>query len=1515
MAYQKGGRTDKAGNKYETNYSILQLLRVIDEEIYSLTIEATGDDEKGIDIWIVNMDGTREGQQCKGRNFNKDKWTLAEINRYDILETWRFHLERDSKNFVSIVSPISFILLDDLIRIANNSSGDANDFYYNQILKTNRENQKFYLDYCEGMKLDITKENEKIKSLDYLKRTYYHQVPDTELKNIIKAKIKYLFCNDEDIVYNMLLDFVINNDIWGKPIDLMEIKKYLDEKDIKLKKLAFDNKITPRIETLNREFDTFFIPINDNLVEREESIECKKLINEGESVIISGKAGYGKSGIVQLIVEECKNNNIPYIAIKLDKRVPEKNTKEWGKYLGLPASISFCIDSISKDRKAVIILDQLDALRWTQSNSIDSLLVCRELIDEIKYINIQRKNMISIILVCRSYDLNYDNNIKSLFKDKEEKWNKIQVDKFSSEVVKEVIGEEYKNNGKRLNELLEIPSNLFIWTQLDKGKNYDNCYTTNKLIETWWNQLLDKSSDVKIENIIIKQCIDEIVKKMYNTSRISIMKKILKADENALKYLSSNGFLFVDEQNISFTHQRILDYFLEIEMINMYQENKNIDEIVGNIAQQTPSRRYQIQMFLEDLVDFSTTDFINVGKNILNSKNIRFYIKYVFFEVLGQIDIIDSEIEKFILEFYNHEIYGKHIINNVIQSKSQYVKILLKNGILDEWIEDETKRDGCISLLRSVENKYDIEFARFLEKHLFKTEECDKKIYRCFSFDINKEIDKIFELRIRIYEKYPELSEEYIDFKSLFKTNEIRAIRLIKFWLDYKISKKNKRLYRYEEEFVDEESDIIIEKDEEIIKMLLPCIPTEIDKYWGKWTGRHKYSLGIERATINIIKKANNNLIKNFPEKFWNIYEKYMGKGYSLFNEFILEGFEKLPEIFSDKIIEYLCSDFKNNILDISSGNGDELLAIKKILKKHSKSCNKSNFEKIEDKIYYFYQKDSKDLYKDVRKYKLNYTCKEMPWDWWGNLQVELIPYLDRERLGQKTKDLYDVLQRRFKNGSNYFYYSDGHSGSVWSPIAGKKLSNKQWARILSNAELRTKEIHNWKEVKGGFVESSLREFAISFSTITSNEPKRMLDLVLNNSAIILAEFIDSFYSGLQNSEKLNEITTELIEELFKKFPCDNASLRAKSICWILEKREDTNWSDETLELLKYIAINHIDPVLGEPNIINEKDDEIKSVEMLQSNSLNCTRGAAAITIAHLLYKRKEIFEQFKETIKKLSQDENPIVRFASLYCLYTSYYIDKEWALPIIFELFEQDDRFLSFWKSRGLLFDIYSESEEKNKDKVLDIIKKLYISDNKELKKIGSLCVSEMHITNNEFSEVIEDIKNMDEIQQDGILRMLKNYFNILEYNKKCKDIVLKLNSTNCDLEHFISRIFYDKDIDLKRDKDFLIEIIKTNSGRRSIHALISYIEENALSILDFSEIILGILRSFVDGEYDQENLYFYGDELSKLVVELYDETEGKNGKEMKELANECLNIWDKMFERQIGTIKLLSKEILDR
>ena len=38
-------------------------------------------------------------------------------------------------------------------------------------------------------------------------------------------------------------------------------------------------------------------------------------------------------------------------------------------------------------------------------------------------------------------------------------------------------------------------------------------------------------------------------------------------------------------------------------------------------------------------------------------------------------------------------------------------------------------------------------------------------------------------------------------------------------------------------------------------------------------------------------------------------------------------------------------------------------------------------------------------------------------------------------------------------------------------------------------------------------------------------------------------------------------------------------------------------------------------------------------------------------------------------------------------------------------------------------------------------------------------------------------------------------------------------------------------------------------------------------------------------------------------------------KKENDMKILCSQCLDIWDEMFEKQIGSIKKLSKEILDR
>lgn len=54
---------------------------------------------------------------------------------------------------------------------------------------------------------------------------------------------------------------------------------------------------------------------------------------------------------------------------------------------------------------------------------------------------------------------------------------------------------------------------------------------------------------------------------------------------------------------------------------------------------------------------------------------------------------------------------------------------------------------------------------------------------------------------------------------------------------------------------------------------------------------------------------------------------------------------------------------------------------------------------------------------------------------------------------------------------------------------------------------------------------------------------------------------------------------------------------------------------------------------------------------------------------------------------------------------------------------------------------------------------------------------------------------------------------------------------------------------------------------------------------------------------------------DEISKLLIGLYDETCSSSQPDLRNIAKECLDLWDLMFEKQIGPIRKLSQEMMDR
>ncbi|WP_276355744.1 hypothetical protein [Cohnella caldifontis] len=1519
MPYELGGRADKSGNRFEIRWTIYQILEVLDEKLDYITLEALGDDERGVDIWIGKKNGIREAQQCKGRNASKEYWDYGTANARGIFANWKFQLERDESNTVALVSPLAFTLLEDLITRAKNTNNIPQNFYHNQILNASRELKDFFSNFCKSMDINPEEEADLIKCISLLKKISYRQIPDSELKELILSKINYLLLGDEENIYETMVTWVIDGDILGKHITQSVVHQLFSEKEIRLKNLSTDRRIVPRLEELNREYRSVFIPVNNELIDRNEFSLCRKVLGLGESLLIHGKAGRGKSGCTEDIINYCRESAIPYIAIKLDKRIPSGTAQKWGEDLGLPTSIVHCVHSVSKTESAVIILDQLDALRWTQAHSRDALLVCAQIIDQVERLNLEREYKISVVFVCRTYDLENDNNIKSLFKNDDKKravvqWNKIQINELNDETVKIVIGNRYEALTGKLKEILRIPSNLYIWKHLDANKEYNECSTANHLVSEWWRQLERKCFEFGLSEGDLNETKKKIISYFDKLGRISIPLNLLSINRSSLDFLSSNGFLVIQGNRISFAHQSILDCFIAEMMLKQYYETGNILEVIGDKEKQTPGRRYQVQMLLQNLIEFDSEDFLNAGQKMLASEQIRYSVKFVFFELLNQLEDLDENIQNYIIESCEDENYGSHIINNVIYSKPQYIKLLRDSGVLDKWFESTEKKEIVFNLIISISSKFEIKDVAFIEKYAFQSQEDDNNFSRCFLHDINQDTDEMFELRMKFYHQYPQMADNYLDFKKMLKNCEMRTMRVFAFLLENRLNRQSGSIYKYEEEFLQEDSEILIKNGTEVIELLLRYIPTEKDEMlsYSDWSGRYAHKRGLERACIQIIKKANAAVIALNPEIFWERYREYMGTGNDLYNEIILDAMCKLPTSYSDAIVEYLCSDFDKNIFERTSGNGDELLLAKQVLARHSEHCGSAIFDVLEKTVIGYVSPRAKERYQRRIEFNRENNGYIVYWSFWGDLQKEILEVLPYNRLSEKAKDLVRVLRRRFSNEAILYKYSNGHSGFISSPVAGKKLSNKKWIDILTNNKLRKKHASRWKEVPGGFVESSIESFSSTFSSAVSEEPERMIELMLSCNDTISDIYIDSLFSGVAHSKHLKNVPVKLLEAMILKFSFDFISYRASSICTIIEECGEAGWSQEILDILKDIAIKHKNPEIGNPNVTSNEDKEMRSFDMLQSNALNCVRGRASQAIAQLLWRDSDLFEQFKNTIEKLALDENPAVKLASLFALWPSYNIDRDWATEKILYLYEQDYRLAGYHDTKNMFFLLYPQYRQR----ILKIIKQCYDSEDEELIKRGAHCLSEMFILKNEFVNEITNVDIMSKLQAEEILYMVMLYFNKEEYNTLAKNIIRKFKTSTLDLEMPISRLFYDNLIDLKRDKEFLIEIMSSDLSRRTLHAFVHYLEEEAKSVVEYKDIILSMSQHLLQNDTKKyEGAWGIQDEISKLVIGLYDETSGDTRPELKGIAQECLDIWDLMFEKQIGPVRRLSHEMMER
>lgn len=1515
MAYENGGRADKFGNRFEYNWVVYKLLDVIEEKIACVILEALGKDESGVDLWVIDNDGNKEGQQCKGRDGSEEHWTFASINEKGLWNTWKQQLDRENNVFVSLVSPLAFTLLEDITVRARNNDGNPSEFYKIQIGKAGKKTQNFFKNVCRIIGIDPNEDEGCREIFSYFKRIYYRQYPDSELKTMCLSRIERLFEGNPEVVYSLMIDYVLTQDMYGKEITAYLLKNYFISQKVIFRNLVNDNRILPKIQELNEEYKKSFNLFSSGMIYRKESKLCWEYIKQGKSMIIHGQAGAGKSGCTTNIISFCEQESIPYLAIKLDKRIPIDNTEAWSRTMGLPASIAHCIDSIAKNKNAVLILDQLDALRWTQAHSGVALTVCIQLIRELKAINYEREHKISLVFVCRSYDLENDSGIKSLFEeDNEYKWEKIVVDLLNETEIKEVVGFAFDGLSMKIRKLLKVASNLYIWEKLDGTQNNERIEATYHLVKEWWNQIVVKAGLNKLETNKIERIKNKMVTFCDNKGRIAVPTVFANIPFNYKIFLISNGFLIEANQTISFSHQSILDCFLADQMIQKYYDGKILKEIIGDIDRQTPGRRYQVQIFLQQLMEISEEDFLEVGKELLEQTDIRYNLKYVFLELLSQISSPEPLTQEFVLSLLKSDEWKIPAINTVIRGQKVYINHLIKDGTLAEWMNNnyqETVIDLCLSLAPD----YDEEVITFIKKYALE-DDSHKNWMTCFYRDINEGSERFFELRLEFYRKHPEMLENYIDLKNMLLHCEIRTIRILALMLDFKTRKHEKIIYKYAQELSLEDADVFIHDYMTVLDILLPYLPKNNYSSYNNWSGRYFGKDNLERICILIIKAANREFVKSEPEKFLKYYEFGFGKGNDLYNEIILDAIQYINAEYADYVLDYLQTDISRNCFEESSGNGNKLFYTKRIVEKFSDVCSESVLRKFEDTVIHYISPRAKERLR--RRINQNYEQKKkgekrVYWDFWGDFQYEILSSINKNRRSNQTNQLLGVLNRKFAGKKTIYDYSyDDCFYSVVSPVLGKKLSAKTWMKIIKNPKINGVGKSKWLQEKGVCIESSLKEFSSSFRIFVTENPMEISDLFLHEVNNIRECFIDELFSGISSSNKIGEISCNKIEDLIRKFGYNYTSYRAAYICEIVEKKSEDKWSNYMITCIEDIALHHTIPELDNPVITSFDDKKIETAEMIDSNALNCVRGRAIRAIAKLLWESADYYPQFKECISELIKDVNPVINYAVLWALWPVYNIEKTWAVEKIMLLFAQNYKMIGFYDSRWMFCHCYSEY----KTVIVDAINKAAKTKDNRLLKVSGYSMVELYMIYDEYDDLLNIYINVEKNLRRYMLEMLITYFGIDKYKNKAKAILVEVIDIEDDLDNdFLwGKLFNDEMLDAKEDSDLIKKILYSKLNRRVLMDFTEFIAKQG-NLKDYSDLIIESGLAILEKNQIYTNqLWGVEAEMSKLIIGLYDITSTSNLEKDKTIARECLNIWDKMYECNIGMARLFTNQMMN-
>ena len=326
-----GGATDKFGNRYEGHWTVNCMTDVMDERAGAICLEPPGAEGEGIEFWVQRGD-KREYHQVKRQHSASGRWTLADLKHEHVLAHFRDKLYDPEAMCIFVSSHAAY----QLERLADDSRRAGSWETFEQVFIKGNAQSRAFNDLCRRWG-DCQGQD----AFEALKRVHVETVGEDTLRTFAESRLAALVEGDSATVADILAQLALN--AVRQELTAHDIWHHLESRGFRRRQWGKDRHVLAAVKAANERYLSPLraAAIAGEVIPREEvQTVLTMLTSPGRtrSVMLTGEAGVGKSGVILQAVESLQEQGLPLITFRVDRLEPTVLPSDVGRQLGLPDS-------------------------------------------------------------------------------------------------------------------------------------------------------------------------------------------------------------------------------------------------------------------------------------------------------------------------------------------------------------------------------------------------------------------------------------------------------------------------------------------------------------------------------------------------------------------------------------------------------------------------------------------------------------------------------------------------------------------------------------------------------------------------------------------------------------------------------------------------------------------------------------------------------------------------------------------------------------------------------------------------------------------------------------------------------------------------------------------------------------------------------------------------------------------------------------------------------------------------